>query len=103
MHWLIFALALKGGNSNACFFGFVDQALFFKYLPVIRYNFHLLSHLLLLLWIICVIYVLCLSCFPVFSLLWSPEGKGLTSWLLFVMLIVILVLSDLVSWDRCGA
>ena len=34
--------------------------------------------------------------------LWSPEGKGLTSWLLFVMFIVILLLSNLVSWDRCG-
>ena len=34
--------------------------------------------------------------------LWSPEGKGLTSWLLFVMLIVILLLSHLVSWDMCG-
>ena len=34
--------------------------------------------------------------------LWSSEGKGLTSWLLFVMFIVILLLSHLVSWDRCG-
>ena len=34
--------------------------------------------------------------------LWSPEGNGLTSWLLFVMSIVILLLSHLVSWDRCG-
>ena len=34
--------------------------------------------------------------------LWSPEGKGLTSWLLFVMLIVVLLLSHLVSWDGCG-
>ena len=34
--------------------------------------------------------------------LWSPEGKGLTSWLLFVLFIVILLLSHLVSWDRCG-
>ena len=32
--------------------------------------------------------------------LWSPEGKGLTSWLLFVMIIVILLLSHLVG--RCG-
>ena len=32
----------------------------------------------------------------------SPEGKGLTSWLLFVVFIVILLLSHLVSWDRCG-
>ena len=37
----------------------------------------------LLLRIVCTIYVLCLSCF---RLLWSPAGKGLTSWLLFVML-----------------
>ena len=34
--------------------------------------------------------------------LWSPEGKGLTSWFLFVMFIVILLLSHLVSRDRCG-
>ena len=34
--------------------------------------------------------------------LWSPEGKWLTSWLLFVMLIVILLLSHLVSLDMCG-
>ena len=34
--------------------------------------------------------------------LWSPDGKGLTSWLLFVMFIVILLLSHLVSEDRCG-
>ena len=34
--------------------------------------------------------------------LWSHKGKGLTSWLLFVMFIVILLLSHLVSWDRFG-
>ena len=34
--------------------------------------------------------------------LWSPEGKGPTSWLLFVMFIVILLLLHLVSLDRCG-
>ena len=34
--------------------------------------------------------------------LWSPAGKGLTSWLLFVMFIMILLFSDLVSWVRCG-
>ena len=33
--------------------------------------------------------------------LWSPEGKGLTSWLLFVVFILILLLSHLVFWDRC--
>ena len=34
--------------------------------------------------------------------LWPPAGKGLTSWLLFVIFIVISLLSHLVSWDRCG-
>ena len=32
------------------------------------------------------------------AILWSPEGKGLTYWLLFVMFIVIVLLSHLVSW-----
>ena len=34
--------------------------------------------------------------------LWSPAGKGLTYWLLFVMFIVILLLSHVVSWVRCA-
>ena len=34
--------------------------------------------------------------------LWSPAGKGLTSWLLFVMLNGVLSLSHLVSLVRCG-
>ena len=33
-----------------------------------------------------------LSCLFI-AALWSPEGKGLTSWLLFVMLIMSLLLS----------
>ena len=47
----------------------------------------------LLLWIICVISVFCLSWFGVCSLLplWSPAGKGLTSWLSFVMLNCVIV------------
>ena len=34
--------------------------------------------------------------------LWSPAGKGLTSWLLLVMFVVFLLLSLVVSWVRCG-
>ena len=34
--------------------------------------------------------------------LWSPEGKGLASLLLFAMFFVFLLFSHLVSWDRCG-
>ena len=43
-----------------------------------------------------------LSCLFI-AALWSPERKELTSWLLFVMFIVILLLSHLVSWDRRGS
>ena len=35
--------------------------------------------------------------------LWSPAGKGLTSWLSFVMSNYVVVTSPLVSWVRCGA
>ena len=35
--------------------------------------------------------------------LWSPAGKGLTSWLLLVMSYCVFVtLSYVVSWVRCG-
>ena len=56
------------------------------------------SGAVLILWIICVVYVSCLF----IAALWSPEGRGLTSWLLFVMFVVILLLIHLVSWDMCG-
>ena len=35
--------------------------------------------------------------------LWSPAGKELTSWLLFVMVNCDVVTFALVSWVRCGA
>ena len=50
---------------------------------------------------LCLVFVM-LSCFFFIAALWSPEGKGLTSWLLGVMFIVILLLSHLISCDRCG-
>ena len=46
---------------------------------------------------LCLVFVM-LSCLFI-AVLWSPEGKGLTSWLLFMMFIMILLLSHLVSWD----
>ena len=53
------------------------------------------SKAVLLLWIICVF--LCLVLLMLSRLfivpLWSPTGKGLTSWLLLVMFIVFLLLS----------
>ena len=53
------------------------------------------------LYYLCLVFVLLSHLF--IAALWSPEGKGLTSWLLFVMFIVILLLSHLVSWDRWDA
>ena len=43
--------------------------------------------------------VLCL--FPA-GALWSPAGKGLTSWLSFVVINCEFVTFPLVSWARCG-
>ena len=51
---------------------------------------------------LCYLYLVFVTVRLFIAALWSPEGKGLTSWLLFVMFIVILLLSHLVSWDRCG-
>ena len=49
---------------------------------------------------LCLVFVM-LSCLFI-AALWSPEGKGLTSWFLLVMFIVILLLSHMVPGDWCG-
>ena len=49
---------------------------------------------------LCLVFVMLSRLF--IAALWSPEGKGLTSWLSFVLFIVILLLSHLVLWDRSG-
>ena len=43
-----------------------------------------------------------LSCASVFDGLWSPAGKGLTSWLSFVMSNSEFETFPLISWVRCG-
>ena len=61
---------------------------------------------MLLLWIIYVISVLFLLCFRArlfIDAFRSPAGKGLTSWLSFVMSNCEVVSFPLVSWVRCGA
>ena len=63
------------------------------------------SKAVLLLWIFNVIYVLFL-CFRArlfINAMWSPAGKGLASWLSFVMSYCEVVTFPLVSWVRCGA
>ena len=49
---------------------------------------------------LCLVFVMLSRLF--IAALWSPEGKGLNSWLLFVIFNCVLLLSYLVSWDRCG-
>ena len=44
---------------------------------------------------LCLVFVMLSRLF--IAALWSPEGKGLTSWLVFVMCIVMLLFSYLVS------
>ena len=44
-----------------------------------------------------------LSCASNIGALWSPAGKGLTSWLSFVMSNCEVVTFALVSWVRCCA
>ena len=73
--------------------------------PPVKY-FTDLSKAVLLLWIIYVFSVLFLLCFRTRLFIdasWSPAGKGLTSWLSFVMSICEVVTFPLVSWVRCGA
>ena len=49
---------------------------------------------------LCLVVLMLLRMF--IAALWSPAGKGLTSWLLLVMFIVFWLLSHVVSWVRCG-
>ena len=63
------------------------------------------SKAVLLLWIFYAFSVLCLLCLCVrlfICALWSPAGKGLTSWLLFVVSNSEFVTFPLVSLARCG-
>ena len=63
------------------------------------------SKAVLLLWIFYVFSVLCLLCLCArlfICALWSPAGKGLTSWLSFVVSNSEFVTFPLVSWVRCG-
>ena len=47
----------------------------------------------------CLAFAICLCARLFICALWSPVGKGLTSWLSFVVSTMSL---SLVSWVRCG-
>ena len=55
--------------------------------------------------LLCVFSVLCLLCLSArlfICALWSPAGKGLISWLLFVVSYCEFVTFPMVSWVSCG-
>ena len=58
--------------------------------------------LLCIIHIISVLYLLCFRASLCIDALWSPAGKGLTSWLSFVMSNCEFYTFPLVSWVRCG-
>ena len=63
------------------------------------------SKAVLLLWIFMLFSVLCLLCLCArlfICALWSPAGKGLTSWLSFMLSNCEFVTFQLLSWVKCG-
>ena len=50
--------------------------------------------------LVCFVFLMFLRLF--IAALWSTAEKGLTSWLWLVIFIVFLLLSNVVSWVRCG-
>ena len=59
--------------------------------------------LLQIIYVISVLFLLCFSVRLFIDVLWSPAGKGLTSWLSFVMSNCEVVTFPLVSWVKCAA
>ena len=49
---------------------------------------------------ICIVFVMLSRLF--IAALWLPAGKGLTSWLSFVIFDCVFVTFHVLSWDRCG-
>ena len=61
-------------------------------------------HLLWIIYVISVLFQLVMRLYAsVIDAFWSPDVKGLTSWLSFVMSNCEVVTFPLVSWVRCGA
>ena len=49
---------------------------------------------------VCLVFAILMRLF--IAALWPPAGKGLTSWFLFVMFVMFLLLSHVVSLVLCG-
>ena len=59
--------------------------------------------LLRIFYVISVLFLLFFRAHMFIDALWSPAGKGLTSWLSFVMSNCDVLTFPMVSWIRCGA
>ena len=73
--------------------------------PPVKYFTDRSKAVLLFMDLLCFCSVLCLLCLCArlfICALWSPAGKGLTSWLSFVVSNCEFVTFPLVSWVRCG-
>ena len=68
----------------------------------IRYPKHL-NFIFGFIYVISVLFLLYFRACLFIDALWSPAGKGLTSWLLFVVSNCEFATFPLVSWVRCGA
>ena len=53
--------------------------------------------------LVCFVFVLVILFCLVLAAIWSPAGKGLTSWLCCVMFSFVFVTFNMVSWVGCGA
>ena len=62
-----------------------------------------MSFMLFLIYVISVLFLFCFRACLFVDALWSPAGKGLTSWPSFVMSNCEIVTFPLVSLVRCGA
>ena len=51
----------------------------------------------------CLVFAMLLCAFVCVCALWSPAGKGMTSWLSFVVSSCEFVTFPLVFWVRCGS
>ena len=68
--------------------------------PVKYFTDH--SKAVILLWMLYVFFCLVLARPLFICVLWSPAGKGLTSWLSFIVSFCEFVTLPLVFWVRCG-
>ena len=92
--WVIWSYFLYKHWRSQNAFSYINKSLYF-YCP-----FQGGTSFVEKLWYFCLVRVMLSRLF--IAALWSPAGKGLTSWLSFVVLNCVLLVSHVVSWVRYG-